>query len=196
MSEKLYAYFESRPNVPILWPRVNWPKMVGGVMKELDFIMKEEEKERVKILAAFAEDFYRELGIDPPMELWESDKMTDLLQATSKTTAAKILRSIKKDATKYHAENVEKIYLDKEVTIRTLFKIIKKTPYGDKLNHMGAGGTTVSNLKENFITKPALDLAIYLMAKSPPLPEIKREFPKNRDYIADQFRRLKKKQTK
>lgn len=161
-------------------------------MKELEEIMQYGASTRQHILATFAEDYYRELGIEVPSDLWHSQAMTDLLETTSKSGAIRALRKIKKMACEYHKETVARYRID-GIPKATVFKVIKKTEIGKKIDELGVEGSTTENLHKGFITGPALKLIIdqFQKGKSGGLC---REWPKEstRKFIAENLQKVLK----
>lgn len=59
-----------------------------------------------------------------------------------------------------NGELVNKVFIDNEITIRTIKKIVREHYYGSTVEELGAMNQTCENLDNGFITKEALEYIV------------------------------------
>ena len=128
----------------------------------IDYAFELDDTARSTFLVSMAEDYFGHYGIDMPEVCWDNGLLTPLIYPETKTSVKQAFAKIKQFAREWHNDHTPVIELENEVTRATIYKLIKKTHFGTRIQEMGKGGKTTDNLAQGFVTLPVMMLIIKL----------------------------------
>lgn len=140
--------------------------------------VKERRKEIDDMLRDELEHFFLEVdGVPKAVYLDNENVINILINSMSKAEISKAWRKMQNYITKeyFRLSKVRYINTDNEqgkIARATIFKFIKNTVYGARVDELGIKGSTRSNLMKQFMSESAYQVMMRALAKRPVHPSV------------------------
>jgi hypothetical protein len=167
------------------------------IMEFLDFD-ELSAKDRTNLIQSIILDFFGHYYIEsPPDDIYTSlGKSWEILFNSNNVDEIwNAIESFWQYTYNYHKHNTIRISIDKNVTKNTLFKLIKRTFHGTRIDEMGIGGSTTANLKKGFIGENVIRYICENVLTDNPSPDVLITFEKQPkiDFIRNTLIELREK---